>query len=96
MDTHTSNQMMLMAMVKLNSTNYSIWKPRMEDLLFIRDLYDPVEGDEKKLAGKMDEDWAKLNRKVVAFIRQWVEDSVYHHISTETDACKLWAQLVAL
>ncbi len=83
-------------MVKLNSSNYSIWKPRMEDLLFVRDLYDPIEGDENKPAGKTDEEWAKLHRKAVAFIRQWVEDSVYHHVSMETDASMLWAKLATL
>ena len=81
-DPCTSNSMST-SMVKLNSSNYSISKPRMEDLLFVRDLYDPIEGDEKKPAGKTDEEWAKLNCKVVAFIHQWVENSIYHHVSME-------------
>ena len=30
-------------MIKLDSTNYSIWKSRVEDLSFCKDLYDPIE-----------------------------------------------------
>ena len=32
------------SMGKLNSLNYSIWKPIIEDLIYCRDLYDPIEG----------------------------------------------------
>ena len=41
-------------MVKLNSKNYSIWKTRMEDMLYSKDLYDLVEGENAKLADKFD------------------------------------------
>ncbi len=68
----------------------------MEDLLFVRDLYDPIEGDERRPDGKTDEEWSKLNRKAVAVIRQWVEDAVYHHVSGETNASELWKKLAAL
>ena len=27
------------AMIRLTSSNYSIWKPRMEDILYCKDLY---------------------------------------------------------
>ena len=62
----------------------------MEDLLFLRDLYNSIEGDEKKLDGKTVEEWSKLNRKAMAVIRQWVVDSVIHHVSNETNAYELW------
>ncbi len=29
-------------------------------------------------------------------VRQWVEDSVYHHVSNETNASELWTKLAAL
>ena len=35
-------------MFKLNASNYNIWKPQMEDMLYCKDLFDPVEGDEAK------------------------------------------------
>ena len=35
-------------MIKLSASNYAIWKPRIEDILYYKDLYDPIEGDEAK------------------------------------------------
>ena len=32
-------------MVKLSASNHSIWKPMMEDVLYCKDLHDPIEGD---------------------------------------------------
>ena len=29
-------------MVKLSASNYSIWKPMMEDILYCKDLHDPI------------------------------------------------------
>ena len=29
-------------MVNLNPTNYSTWKTRMEDILYVKDLYEPI------------------------------------------------------
>ena len=44
------------AMIKLNSSNYSIWKSRMEDVLYTKDLYLPIYGDSKKSKDKNDND----------------------------------------
>ena len=82
-------------MVKLNSQNYSIWKTLMEDMLYSKDLYDPVEGDKSK-GTKSDAEWKKLNRKAVALIRQWLDLSVYPHVDTETNAEKMWKKLKEL
>ena len=38
-------------MIKLTTTNYSLWKSMMEDLLNCKDLYDPIEGDNVKSCG---------------------------------------------
>ena len=35
-------------MIRLTSSNYSIWKPRMEDILYCKDLYAPIDGDNSK------------------------------------------------
>ena len=35
-------------MVKLSALNYSIWKLMMEDVLYCKDLHDPIEGDSAK------------------------------------------------
>ena len=31
-------------MIRLTSSNYYIWKPRMEDILYCKDLYAPIDG----------------------------------------------------
>ena len=35
-------------MFKLSGSNYSIWKPSMLDLLYCKDLYLPLHGDDAK------------------------------------------------
>ena len=35
-------------MFKLKSQNYGIWKSKMEDLLYIKDLHEPIEGEEAR------------------------------------------------
>ena len=36
-------------MVKVSTSNYSIWKPMMEDVLYCKDLHNPSKGDSAKL-----------------------------------------------
>ncbi|KAF7113203.1 hypothetical protein RHSIM_RhsimUnG0150200 [Rhododendron simsii] len=84
------------ATIKLTSANYSIWKPRMEDVLYTKDLYLPIYGDTKKPQGTSDEDWKVTNRKAVALIRTWVDQSVFHHVAQETNAYELWTKLEAM
>ncbi|KAK8921663.1 hypothetical protein KSP39_PZI019972 [Platanthera zijinensis] len=81
-------------MVSMNGKNWSIWKPRMEDLLYCKDLHAPLTG--RPASVKDDEEWKKMDRKAVGFIRQWLDDSVFHHVSTETSAQALWKKLEAL
>lgn len=65
----------------------------MEDILCCRDLYDPIEGDASKPSTMSDNDWKKLNRKTVGFIRQWIDNSIFYHVSEETNAQALWDKL---
>nr|XP_025636351.1 uncharacterized protein LOC112730483 [Arachis hypogaea] len=67
----------------------------MEDMLYSKDLYDPMEGDKSK-GTKSDTEWKKLNRKAVALIRQWLDLSVYPHVDTETNTEKMWNELKEL
>lgn len=80
-------------MVRLTPTNYNMWKPRMEDLLNLKDLTEPIEKQGIKPDTKTDEVWTRINKKTVAQIRQWIDHSVFHHVSQETDAYKLWEKL---
>ncbi|KAF7143342.1 hypothetical protein RHSIM_Rhsim05G0201800 [Rhododendron simsii] len=84
------------AMIKLTSAHYSIWKPRIEDVLYTKDLYLPIYGDTKKPQGTSDEDWKVTNRKAVALIRTWVDQSVFHHVAQETNVYELWTKLEAM
>jgi hypothetical protein len=78
------------SMVKLTASNYSIWKTMMEDVLHCKDLFDPIELEGVKLVSTTNEDWNKMNRKAVGYIRQWVDQSVFHHVAKEVDAYSLW------
>ena len=57
----------------------------MLDLLYCGEWHAPIEGEEAK--------WKNFNRQVVSFIRQWVDDNVYHHIENETSAHTFWKKL---
>ena len=45
-------------MIKLKSWNYGNWKFRVEDLLYVKDLHEPIEGEESKLTDLDDKKWA--------------------------------------
>lgn len=83
-------------MIKLTSSNYAIWKPRMEDILYCKDLYEPIHGDEARPKEKTDKEWEIMNRKTVVQIRQWVDQTVFHHVAQETNAFSLWKKLEAM
>ncbi|KAA8519832.1 hypothetical protein F0562_014078 [Nyssa sinensis] len=82
-------------MIKLNNMNWLIWKPKLEDILYCKDLYEPIERDTAKPKDMDDEKWKRLNRKTIGNIRQWLDDSVFSHVSNETDAQVLWKKLEA-
>ncbi|KAL5700308.1 hypothetical protein ACHQM5_025767 [Ranunculus cassubicifolius] len=74
------------AMIMLTSTNYTLWKPRMEDLLSCKDLFDPIELKGANPDPAKEIEWKKLNRKSIGHIRKWIDQSVFHHVAQETDA----------
>ena len=71
----------LNTMVKLLASNYLVWKPMIEDVLYCKDLHDLIEGGSAKPSDMLDRDWEKLNRKTIGCIRQWIDVSVFHHVS---------------
>ncbi|PKI54960.1 hypothetical protein CRG98_024632 [Punica granatum] len=68
----------------------------MEDLLFCRDLYNPIEGDSAKPKYKDDKAWERVNWKTIGLIWQWINNSIYHHVAQETNAKALWDKLANL
>ncbi|CAN0846213.1 Retrovirus-related Pol polyprotein from transposon TNT 1-94 [Linum grandiflorum] len=83
-------------MIKLTSSNYAIWKPRMEDILFCKDLYEPIESGSEKPEDKTEKEWEVLHRKAVAIIRQWIDQSIFHHVAKDTRADELWQKLESM
>ncbi|GLU00724.1 hypothetical protein SLE2022_180700 [Rubroshorea leprosula] len=79
-------------MITLNSSNYQLWKGKMEDLLYVKEFHEPVFSEQKPDSMK-DEEWRLLHRRVCGFIRQWIDDSMLNHINDETDARTLWTKL---
>ena len=76
-------------MVILNSQNYANWKIKMEDLLIVKDMYEPIDKAEIS-TGVLESKWKLLNRKAVATIRQCVDVSVLQHVGNDTNAYDMW------
>ena len=85
----------LPGMMILNSQNYVDWKIKMEDLLIVKDLYEPINRAEIP-KGVVESEWMLLNRKVVATIRQCVDVSVLQHVVNDTNAHEMWQKLSGL
>ena len=49
--------MNMSTMIKLTTSNYLIWKLMMEDVLYCKDLHDPIKGDSAKPSDMSDRDW---------------------------------------
>ena len=79
-------------MIKLSASNYSIWKPMMEDVLYCKDLHDFIEVDSAMPSDMSNRDWKKLNRQTIECIRQFINVSVFHHLSQETKIQRLFAK----
>jgi hypothetical protein len=64
-------------------------KIQIEDILYYKDLYEPVEGESVKSEEMTTANWNKWNRKAIGTIRQWLDDNVYHHVASETNTHEL-------
>ena len=76
-------------MVKLNNSNWAMWKSMMVDFLTIKDLLDTLEGEEVKPKDISDLEWNKMNKKAIAYIRQWIDTTPCHHVAYKTNAYNL-------
>ena len=52
-------------MIKFTASNYSIWKTRMEDILYCKELFEPIECKGYKSVTTTEDEWKKLNRKTI-------------------------------
>ena len=83
-------------MIKLSASNYSIWNLMMEDDLYWKDLHDPIKSDSTKFSDMLNRNFEKLNRKTIGCIRQYIDVSVFHHVSQETTVETFWEKLRSL
>ena len=76
-------------MIKLDSSNFSLWKSVMEDILYCKDLYESIVKD-KIPNGVTDECWRVLNRKKVGMIRLYINHNIFHHVAHDINAYEMW------
>ena len=67
----------------------------MEDHMYCNDLHESIT-HENKSEGKKDNECELLNRKVVAMIRKYIDQSLFEHVSTYTNVYELWTKLESL
>ncbi|WVZ20167.1 hypothetical protein V8G54_007489 [Vigna mungo] len=79
----------------LNGENYHLWKGKMKDLLFVKNLHLPVFASNKP-ESKSNEEWDFEHQQVCGFIRQFFDDNVYNFVANETHARSLWDKLESL
>ena len=56
-------------MSSFNGNNWVTWKTKMEDPLFCKELYRPIEGENDKCDGMKDDEWKRLNQNAIGVIR---------------------------
>ena len=80
-------------MFKLTGSNYSMWKSKMRDMLVVKDLWLPVQfGDEKP--DKIDATvWEMMHMKTTAYIRCFIDMSLYNNFNEESKAHELWEKI---
>uniref|UniRef100_A0A0A9B7D2 Retrovirus-related Pol polyprotein from transposon TNT 1-94 n=1 Tax=Arundo donax TaxID=35708 RepID=A0A0A9B7D2_ARUDO len=82
-------------MIKLDASNYYLQKPMMEDLLYCKDLYEPIVRDKISTSVK-EEDWRVLNRKALSMIRLYINHNIFHHVANDTNTYDLWHKLESM
>ena len=59
----------------------------------MKDLHEPIKGEEARLTDLDDKKWAQLNQNIVGTIRSCIDQSVYHHVAKESGVDILWRKL---
>ncbi|MCO5574530.1 hypothetical protein L7F22_028317 [Adiantum nelumboides] len=68
---------------KFNGKNYQHWKMQIEDHLYNKDLYLPLDGFQSKPTTMTDEAWKVLDRKALGTIRLSLASSVAFNIAKQ-------------
>ena len=77
-----------------DGSDFAYWKMQIEDYLYQKDLYLPLQGKGKgKKTDESEEDWAVLERKALGVIRLSLSKAVTHNILKEKTTEDLMAAL---
>jgi len=76
---------------KFNGTDFWYWKMQIEDILYGKDLYQPLLGEQPD--NMYDSEWALLDRKALAVIRLSLSRSIAHNVVKEKTTVGLMAAL---
>jgi len=79
---------------KFNCTDFGYWKVQIEDILYGKDLHQPLLGEQ--LDDMYDHDWALLDRKALVVIRLSLSKSVAHNVVKEKTTTSLMAVLSSM
>ena len=66
---------------RFNGQNFQLWKMQMEDYLYQKDLWKPLEGKMKNQGSMSIEEWDLLDRKALGSIRLCLAPSVAFNIT---------------
>jgi acyl-activating enzyme 14 len=81
---------------KFSGQNFRYWKMQMEDYLYQKDLFLPLQGAEGKPAAMEEGKWKVLDRKALATIRLNLHQHVTYNVSQATTTKELMDALAAL
>jgi len=79
---------------KFNGTDFGYWKVQIEDILYGKDLHQPLLGEQPD--DMYDNVWALLDRKALAVMRLSLSKSVAHNVVKEKTTAGLMAALSSM
>ena len=71
-------------MFKITSSNYSVWKSKMREMLVVKDLWLPVQFGVKRLDKIDATTWEVMHMKTMAYIRCFIDMSLYNNFNEES------------
>ena len=66
---------------KFSGQEFQLWKMQMEDYLYQKDLWKPLEGKEKNHGSMSNDEWDLLDRKALGSIQLCLAPSVEFNIT---------------
>jgi hypothetical protein len=79
---------------KFDGTNFAYWKMQIEDILYVKELHQPLLGEQSN--DMDDSEWALLDRKALAFVKLSLSKSVTHNVVKEKTIASLMVALSSM